>query len=84
MSRTAISKPAPEYARDLNPTPEARLAMWWWGPEYARSGLGSMGFWDQLKDQRKDWCRRAVRDILEAAFSHGLARPTPETDHADR
>lgn len=52
--------------RDLNPHKAARVAMWLWGPRYARSGLGSMGYWDSLSDSEKDTCRLAVSDIERA------------------
>lgn len=49
--------------RDLNPHKAARFAMWKWSDAYARSGLGSMGFWDSLNDHQQDICRRAVAEI---------------------
>ena len=52
--------------RDLNPHKSAKLAMWMWPETYAESGLGSMGFWDQLSDERKDYCRRCVVDVAKA------------------
>lgn len=56
---------------DLNPTPEARLAMVIWAHEYAYGRLGSMGFWDSLSEGRKEICRRCLADIAAAAIKHG-------------
>ena len=33
---------------DLNPHKAAVLAMYLWSERYAKSGLGSMGFWKEL------------------------------------
>lgn len=55
---------------DLNPTPEARIAMCIWSDEYAYGRLGSMGFWHSLSDSRQDTCRRVLADIAKAAIAH--------------
>lgn len=52
--------------RDLNPHKPARFAMWLWGDRYARSGKGSMGFWDSLHHHEKNLCRQAVAEITAA------------------
>ena len=52
--------------RDLNPHKEAVAAMWLWGAEYSRSGLGSMGFWDQQNNARKMLCADMVKQIEKA------------------
>ena len=52
--------------RDLNPHKPARMAMWLWSADYAARGLGSMGYWDQLREGEKETCRRAVKEILES------------------
>lgn len=52
--------------RDLNPHAPARAAMWLWSAEYARSGLGSMRFWDRLDEHRKGLARQAAREIKSA------------------
>lgn len=52
--------------RDLNPHKPARMAMWLWSDRYARSGLGSMGFWDSLDDRQQQVCRDAVADVAAA------------------
>ena len=52
--------------RDLNPHKPAVAAMWLWGAAYAKSGLGSMGFWDRLPEREKQLCRDLVEQI-EAA-----------------
>lgn len=57
----------PEQAvRDLNPTPEARFAMYHWHREYADSRLGSAGFWNSLTKRERNYCREAVTAILAA------------------
>ena len=60
-------------SRDLNPTPEARLAMVIWAHEYAYGRLGSMGFWDLLSDGQKRTCQSCLADIAAAAIKHGRA-----------
>ena len=53
--------------RDLNPHKAARAAMWLYGAEYARTGLGSMAFWDRLpQGAQNPVCRALVRDIEKA------------------
>lgn len=60
--------------RNLNPTAEARLAMWLWSHEYAHEQRGgSMDFWDSLDDARKRRCREIVDDVLRANESAGRA-----------
>ncbi len=56
---------------DLDPTPEARMAMIIWSSEYASGRDGSMGFWNKLPDGSKNVCRRALADVAKAAISHG-------------
>ena len=55
---------------DLDPTPEARIAMLLWSDEYAHGRLGSMGFWDSLTDGRKETCRRCLSEVAKASISH--------------
>jgi len=62
--------------RDLHPHAEARFAMWKWSSEYARKGLGSMGFYDQLNDYRKRLCKDAVDEILRDVKENGRATRT--------
>ena len=52
--------------RDQNPHKAARAAMWIWREEYAGQALGSMGFWDQLSQNRKALARQCVKDIEDA------------------
>lgn len=52
--------------RDQNPHAPARAAMWLFSSDYANSRLGSMGYWDQLDDRRKDMARACARQIREA------------------
>jgi len=49
--------------RNLNPTPEARVAMIIWGDEYSRQRGGSMDFWDGLSADRKERCRHVVEEL---------------------
>ena len=49
-----------DHQRNINPTPEARLAMIMWGEEYSRQHGGSMDFWDKLSAERKRRCEIAV------------------------
>lgn len=56
------------HARNLRPTPEAKAAMFLWPDEYAKSGLGSMDFWDGLSERRKTYARDMV-----AAVTHQSA-----------
>ena len=42
------------------------LAMILWNEEYARSGLGSMGFWDTRSTGQKETCRALVKRLLQA------------------
>lgn len=51
--------------RNLNPTPEARVAMHIWCEEYAAQRGGSMDFWDNLPESRKARCRNVVHELLE-------------------
>ena len=51
---------------DLNPHSQAIFAMWLFGEKYARSGLGSMGFWKSLDAIEKDMCRDATASIRKA------------------
>lgn len=60
----------PDQTRNLNPTPEATVAMHLWGAEYAAQRGGSMDFWDKLSDQRRKRCETIVREVSEAAEKH--------------
>ena len=53
----------PDQTRNLNPTPEARVAMIIWGKEYCEQGGGSMDFWDNLSRERKVRCTAVVRTL---------------------
>lgn len=56
---------------DLDPTPEARIAMLLWNREYAEGGLGSMGFWASRTKSQQSICRNALAGVARAAISHG-------------
>lgn len=55
------------HLRNLNPTPEARVAMIVWGREYSEQRGGSMDFWDGLGAARQNICKAVVRDMREHA-----------------
>jgi hypothetical protein len=54
-----------DQTRNLNPTPEATVAMIIWGDEYSKQNGGSMDFWDSLSDARKKRCRLVVEALKE-------------------
>ena len=52
---------------NLNPHKEARFAMWLYGELYAKTGLGSMQFYETcLNDNDRKLCEKAVQDILNS------------------
>ena len=59
-----------DQSRNLNPTPEAKVAMIIWGAEYMNFKGGSMDFWDSLSDDRKLRCALVVTTLsdLEKPF----------------
>lgn len=52
-----------DQTRNLNPTPEAKVAMIIWGKEYSEQNGGSMDFWDTLSEDRKKRCRAVVKAL---------------------
>jgi hypothetical protein len=60
--------------RDLNGHKPARAAAYIWGAEYARLGLGLMGFWDQLDESRRNTARQLVDAIEHARDETALER----------
>ena len=52
-----------DQERNLNPVPEALVAMWIWGSEYAAQNGGSMDFYDRLSASRQRACARAVEQM---------------------
>lgn len=62
----------PDQTRNLHPTPEAVLAMWWWGREYSEQRGGSMDFWDHLSVRRKSLCLDAIVRIKQAINEQGI------------
>lgn len=59
---------------NLNPTPEARLAMALWSREYAfEQNGGSMDFWRAIGASRQRLCRDVLRDVAKAAIAHGIS-----------
>lgn len=50
---------------NLNPHKEARFAMFHWHDAYAKTGLGSMQFFETyLSDSDRNYCKQAVKEIL--------------------
>lgn len=59
---------------NLNPTPEARLAMALWSHEYAYEQRGGvMDFWHSIGMARQRICRGLLRDVARAAVRHGIS-----------
>ncbi len=56
--------------RNINPTPEAVVAMNLWGTAYAAQRGGSMDFWDDLSEPNKKRCAELVQRVLDAAIAH--------------
>lgn len=62
-----------DQSRNLNPIPEARIAMAIWGQEYAHKQRGgSMDFWDSIGPSRQSVCRSVLVGIAKAMKSHGV------------
>jgi hypothetical protein len=57
-------------AHNLNPTPEAIMAMELWGDQYAGQNGGSMDFWDKLPANSKKRCTDAIERIRAALVKH--------------
>lgn len=57
--------------RNLNPIPQAVVAMYLYGAEYAAQQGGSMDFWDRLDGRRKRWCKEISDDVIAAAKPKG-------------
>ena len=60
----------PDQTRNLNPIPQAVIAMYIWHKEYAAQAKGSMDFWDDLTVQQRDICERALAEIRAAEQKH--------------
>lgn len=52
-----------DQTRNLNPTPEAVVAMIIWSNEYSKQMGGSMDFWDGLSNDRKRRCQLVVEKL---------------------
>lgn len=59
-----------DQSRNLNPIPEAVLAIALWGAHYAAQRGGCMDFWDSLKEGDRMLCHRLVERIREADRAH--------------
>ena len=60
-----------DQTRNLNPSPQAVVAMIIWGKEYSEQGGGSMDFWDQLDKHRKNRCKSVVKEIHRRGVEKG-------------
>jgi hypothetical protein len=58
---------------NINPTPEAVMAMELWCENYGRQKGGSMDFWEGISEAGKRRCKDAVERILRAAAAHNRA-----------
>lgn len=65
--------------RNLNPTPEAALAMIVYGDVYSAQRGGSMDFWDGLTDGVQSSIRRMLKNIEAAQVAHNRF-PTSDTE----
>jgi len=54
-----------DQTRNLNPTPEAKIAMIMWGERYSSQNGGSMDFWDGLSEIEKRRCRMSLAGVTE-------------------
>lgn len=60
--------------QNLNPTPEAVVAMNLWGDRYCRQNGGSMDFWESLPERDKQRCRDIVAGVVGALANHNRSR----------
>lgn len=60
-----------DETRNLNPTPEARVAMIIWGQRYSEQRGGSMDFWDSLSNDERERCRLVVKALSEKRTEEG-------------
>lgn len=61
-----------DQKRNLNPIPEAVIAMLIWGEEYSEQRGGSMDFWDSLSYRTQEQCREMLEKIRQAMVNHGV------------
>lgn len=61
--------------RNLNPTPEAVIAMCAWGTRYAAQNGGSMDFWDGLSAADQRLCAQIVESVRKADQYHQSRTP---------
>ena len=55
-----------DQTRNLNPTPEAKVAMIIWGEEYSKQGGGSMDFFVQLSNDKKKRGELVVKKLTQS------------------
>lgn len=65
-----MAKAYPDQTRNLNPTPEAVVAMSLWGKAYSEQRGGSMQFWEKLSDSNKRVAREIAQKVCEANERH--------------
>lgn len=66
MSRAAEARDK----RNIDPTPEAYIAMSMWGQRYSAQRGGSMDFWDSLTGGEQRLCNDVLAKVLEAHKRH--------------
>lgn len=67
---TYTAKERDRDRRNINPTPEAVLAMSIWGSRYAAQRGGSMDFWDKLTESEQRRCRDLAEQFRKADKAH--------------
>lgn len=70
----ATAKELAQARRNLNPHAEAIAAMHMWSDDYAfKQRGGSMDFWDNLPDWKKQLARDLVKRIRQSETEDGTA-----------
>ena len=65
QSQNKRRKEMRDQTRNLNPHKAARVAMYLYGHAYAAQRGGSMDFWDDLPEGRKNVCRKLVAELAD-------------------
>jgi hypothetical protein len=61
-----MNKQDKQVMRNLKPHKEAVIAMWLFGEEYSRLGIGAIDYYDQLPGSKKRLCACMLEDINNA------------------
>ena len=69
-----------EQQHNLHPHKEAVIAMWLFGSDYAKKGLGSMDYYNQLEPSTKKLIGKMLSEIEEAQQKEGGIHPEDEKD----